>query len=95
MDDKCASCVWNIATATIVCKIAIHNSSPALAFFGKALCFGNAKENVPIVFSLEFTDALDMVRGKSSLLTDLSDQKTVAKEIKELQKWRAARTKHA
>jgi hypothetical protein len=95
MDDKCASCVWNIATATIVCKIAIHNSSPALAFFGKALCFGNAKENVPIVFSLEFTDALDMVRGKSSLLTDLSDQKTVAKEIKELQKWRAARAKHA
>ena len=95
MDEKCASCVWNIATATIVCKIAIHNSSPALAFFGKALCFGNAKENMPIVFSLEFTDTLDMVRGKSSLLTDANDQSTLAKEIRELRKWKAARVTRA
>jgi hypothetical protein len=89
MDEKFASCIWNIATATVLCKIAVHNSSPAMAFFGKALCFGNLKENIPIVFSLENTDTLDMVRGKTSLLTDADDLHALDQERKELRKWTA------
>lgn len=89
MDDQCTGCIWNIATATIVCKIAIHNSSPVMAFCGKALCVGNAKDSIPFVFSLELDDNLNMVRGKSSLLTNASDHITVQKEQKELAKWRA------
>jgi hypothetical protein len=88
MDDRCTGCIWNVATANIVCKIAIHNSSPAMAFCGKALCFGNAKDSTPSVFSLELADTLYLVRGKSSLLTDADDQITLRKEKKELQKWK-------
>jgi hypothetical protein len=95
MDEKCASCIWNIATATAMCKIAVHNSSPAMAFFGKALCFGNSKENIPIVYSLENTDTLNLVRGKSSLLTDANDLRALDQERKELRKWTAARLNRA
>ena len=90
LDDQCTSCIWNIATADIVCKIAIHNSSPAMAFCGRAVCYGNSEENTPIVFSLQDSDILGMVRGTSSLLTDPNDRDTVKRERKAMQEWRAA-----
>ncbi len=95
MDDQCTGCIWNVALATIVCKIAIHNSSPAMAFCGKALCFGNNQESTPFVFSLERADTLDLVRGKNSLLTEPDDQNTLLKERREIQKWRSAFLSHA
>ncbi len=90
MDEDCASCIWNIATATVLCKIATHNSSPTLEFYGKALCIGQSSENCPIVYALELADTLDLVRGKSSLLSDANDNNSLRQERQALKKWRTA-----
>ena len=74
-----------------MCKIAILNSSPALAFCGRAVCYGNSEENTPIVFSLENLDILDMVRGTSSLLTDPNDKESLSRERAALREWKKTR----
>jgi hypothetical protein len=88
MDDRSSCCIWNIATADAICKVAVQNSSPAIGFYGKALCCGNANENIPLMFSLEHIDTLSMVRGQSSLLTEPGSQSTLAQEQSEMRMWK-------